>query len=69
MAPKLPSDNSVISDKISEKEIVVNTPLPLGIVSPVREKPITVVPPAVTSNEHHLQSSDAPFNDKPVTSN
>ena len=50
MAPKLPNDNSVVSDNTSENESVVKTPLPLAIVSPESEKPITVVPPAVISN-------------------
>ena len=39
-----------MSDNISEKDSVVKTPLPLAIVLPASEKPITVVPPAVISN-------------------
>ena len=70
MAPKLPNDNSVVADNISEKESVVKTPLPLAIVSPAIEKPITVVPPAVISNPASPAAPpDPPVKANPVTSN
>ena len=66
----MPNDNSVVSHNISEKESVVNKPLPLGIVSPVIEKPITVVPPAVISKPASSAAPpDPPVIANPVTSN